>query len=324
MVISSEIVDKIYKSISKAEKILIISHRNPDPDTIGSNLALRIFLEKLGKKVKSACIDEVSKDYNQISSTDLFDNNFNLADFDLFISVDCGSIDQIGFPNSNKKYAKLTNEKIPLINIDHHPSNNNFGTINLVINDSASTTLIIFHLLCYWKEKITPKVATLLLFGLYYDTGSFSHSNTDNLVFDVAAKLLSLGARNDLIVKCLFKTHSINKLRLWGEVLNNTTITNNNIAFSGVTKKDFDKHNCTHGDLSGVIDYLSSAKGNNFTTLLSCENDEVIKGSLRTRKNNTDVAKIAKKFGGGGHNKASGFSIKGKLFKSHKVSIIQK
>lgn len=317
MRISATNADRVYQSLMGAQNVLIMSHRNPDPDTLGSNLALRKILERHGKKVTSACVDELPPTCRFLPELRGFVTDFNPNDYDLFIAVDAGSTEQAAFPHI---YPQILKDNF--LNIDHHPSNNDYGTINLVVEDAASTTIVVLELLQQWKEEITPCIATLLLYGLYYDTGSFMHSNTDAKVLNAASELLSLGAQQELIIKNLYKTRTIEQLRLWGRALDNLELTQNNIAVAGVTSRDLEECNATHSDLSGLIDYVSTIKDSNFATLLSNDDEGNIKGSFRTRRDDINVSNLAQNLGGGGHKKASGFTIKGKLKRDTRWSIV--
>ncbi len=319
MKIPRDIANKIYETLQKARKIVIISHRNPDPDTLGSNMAIRILLEQMGKEVTSACVDPIPEHCLFLPELKTFTKDFNPKDFDLFISVDAGSESQAVFP---EKYPDILTTNF--INIDHHPSNNNYGTLPLVISNAASTTLIIHELFKLWNKEVTEKIATFLLFGLYFDTGSFMHSNTDANVYKIAGELMQKGARHDLIVTNLFKRHSVEKLKLWGKALSDARLTNNQIIVAGITAQDLANSGAESSDMGGLIDYLSTVKNSKFATLLSGRENGEIKGSLRTRHNNIDVARIAESLGGGGHKKASGFSIKGKLQRKTHWSITNK
>lgn len=311
MKFDTTLAEEILHTILQAGKTMIISHRNPDADTIGSNLALRKMAEHLGKNVSSACIDPMPKSTSFLPESNKFLQDFDPQTFDLFITVDAASKKQMAFL---EKYPEIQQKKI--INIDHHPSNEYYGTTNLVVSDAASTTLMMYRLLQLWEQRITPEIATYLLFGLYYDTGSFMHSNTDEEVYQVAAELMELGANKNLITQHLYQNKTVEQMHVWGKVLDNIKVTNQNIAVAGITRRELEKHGATLEDLSGVIDYLSMVKGAKFATLLSEDQDGNIRGSLRTRQNDVDLSAIAQQFGGGGHKKASGFSLKGKIEKN--------
>ncbi len=312
MQIPTDISKAIYEHFYKAKRIVIISHRNPDADTIGSNLTLRAFLERHGKKVTSACVDIVNNSQFKLIPDNLYQTELNFDEIDLIVCVDAGSKSQVALGN---KYPEIFSGRFPLINIDHHASNEYYGNVNLVFPNAASTTLVVYHLLKSWKALITPEMATLLLYGLYYDTGSFMHSNTTDDVYNSAAEMLNLGADFKRIVKEVFHTHSIDKLKLWGQIFNGAQVTGNKIVVSGVTAEDLNKTKTSHADISGAIDYLSMVKDNAFATILSEDGKGNIRGSLRTKENEINLSEIASLLGGGGHKKASGFTIPGKLKK---------
>lgn len=311
MNIDQAVAEMIFDSIKSAKNILIISHRNPDADTIGSNLALREIAIRLGKSATSACIDLMPKNSLFLPASKRYVQDFDPQAFDLFMAVDAGSKKQTGFI---EKYPSI--RETNFINIDHHPSNEHYGTLNLVINDAASTTLVVYNLLNIWKQKITPTIATYLLFGLYYDTGSFMHSNTNEEVYRVASELMVLGANKNLITQHLYQNKTLEQMHVWGKVLSGIKITNQNIAVSGITNQELRNQGATIEDVSGVIDYLSMVKDTKFATLLTEDQQGNIRGSLRTKRNDLDLSEIAGQFGGGGHKKASGFSMRGKIEKN--------
>jgi len=306
----TDIASAIYNEIIKADKILFISHRNPDGDTIGSNIALRIFADNIKKRTASACAQPLPPQFNFLPLSATFITDLTLADFDLLVCLDCGSAEQTVFLNQ-----KPPNFQTKIINIDHHPTNTLYGNINLVIKSAASTTEIIFQLLRTWKAKINPEIATCLLTGLYTDTGSFMHSNTGDQVLEIAGELITLGAKRDLIVKQLFKQSSPAKLLLLGKILENTNITEKNVIISALRDEDIADCGAEQSEISGAINYLNCVKNTRFAALLTEDGNGNIRGSLRTRDESVNLSEIAKALGGGGHKKASGFTIQGRIKK---------
>jgi phosphoesterase RecJ-like protein len=213
-------------------------------------------------------------------------------------------MDQINFPEIDKKQ---------IVNIDHHPTNKKFGEINIVDEKVACATEILYDFFEFIKAKITPNTATYLLTGIYNDTGSFMHSNTSLSSYKIAAKLVEAGAALPKIVKHMFKTQSIEQLRLWGKVLSNARMNKKGALVSKVTNDDFIETNSSPSDLMGVINYLNSVSQSNMSILLSEDMKGHVKGSMRTAKDNMDVASLCEKLGGGGHKKAAGFTIPGKI-----------
>ena len=206
--------------------------------------------------------------------------------------VDCGSIQQLGFDTTN---PEILNFK-PFINIDHHSSNPLFGSINVHSIKVSSTSELIYRLLKYWQLPITPKIATLLLAGIYYDTGSFMHTNTNSDVLEIAHSLMQHGADFKNIIKNFYHNFSEEKFHIWGELLSNFQITDNHVITSVVNSDDLKRHNVDEQQLLGIIDYLSSAEESKYTVFINQNTSDSIKGSLRTRNDNIDLSSLAKDF----------------------------
>lgn len=294
----------------KAKNILIISHKNPDADSVGANLALREALENIGKTVDSACIDPPPQDSRFLRKIDSYLSNFETSNYDLVISVDCGGYKLVGFQDDK---PELLNGKTEFINIDHHTSNDHFGTVNIVMDNTPATCFILFLMFTTYGWDITSSMATALLHGLYYDTGSFMHSNTNADVLRIASRLKALGADHQMCVKYQFKTSSLQRLRLWGRALERAQMNDKKAIVSAITKSDYQATESTQEDLSGLISYLNHVPEAKFCMLLTEDGKGNVKGSLRTQHEEIDLAEIASLFGGGGHKKAAGFTIPGQI-----------
>lgn len=295
--------------LENADRVLILSHRSPDGDTIGSNLALRRMLERLGKKIVSACIDPISAMYRIFPATDLFVQDFNEKDFDLFVNVDASSVDQLVFP---KLKPFLVEAVIPMINFDHHISNTLFGTHNIILPDACSATFILQHFFEFCSWPLTPEIATYLLLGHYYDTGNFMHSNATEEVFRAASCLLQNGADLSPVLRCLH-CHTSAQLHLWGHVLENATRTDD-VVIGTVSGSDLKSFGVSTDQVSGVVDYLNTVSGARSCLLFSEDlSKAIIKCSTRTRRDDVDLASFCRKYGGGGHRKAAGFRLDGVL-----------
>ena len=305
------VFDEIKTAILPVQKILIISHKSPDADTIGANLALREALENLGKTVESACINPVPQNCIFLKKSDTFLSDFEPENYDLIITVDCGGYKLTGF--TDKKPVLLDRHATNLINIDHHPSNDHFGRVNLVMSETPSTCFILFLMFTYYGWNISQEMATAMLHGIYYDTGSFMHSNTTAATLRVAARLKALGADLEKCTKEQFHTSPINKLKLYGRAFSHASINSKNAVVSILTKEDFYELGASQEDASGLINYLNHVPQTKFSLLLTEDPSGLIKGSLRTQDEQIDLSEIAQLFGGGGHKKAAGFSIKGRL-----------
>lgn len=295
--------------LSAANQIAIVSHRHPDADTIGSNLCLRRVLEKQGKTVKSLCIDAPPHYCRFLAGTDLFQNSIEIARYDLIVTVDCGSRQQAGF-------AELSAGELPcpLLNLDHHASNDHYGDLTIVLPQASSTAQIIFMLLEGWNESIEPSMATALLAGLYFDTGSFMHSNVSAELLEIAASLTALGANLPAIHANLFRNFSEEKFHLWGQTLENVRLNRQGNAIA-VINTAMVEDNFLQENLSGLIDYVSMLKDSPFALLVNETPDGQLHGSLRTRSEEINLTELAARLGGGGHRKASGFGFPARLKK---------
>lgn len=302
---------KAKQALVQARNICIISHRAPDGDAVGANLALRLALENLGKNVVSACVDKVPKDSLFLKEADKFVQDFNPADFDLFCSVDC-AVKKLMVFHENK--PEILSGQKPFINIDHHVSNDNFGTINLVEPEACSTAIMLYYFLNFCEWKITPAIATCLLHGIYFDTGGMIHSNTTEEVFRVCGRLMALGADLKRSSKELFHTIPVNRMRLWGRILERTYMNEDKVIISAVNEEDYKIVGASSYDTGGVIDYLNAVPGSKYCILLSEDPAKgIVKGSLRTQRDDINLSDIASQWGGGGHPKASGFGMPGHL-----------
>jgi len=311
--------EKAKNLLLKVQRILIISHKNPDADSIGANLALREALENLGKDVTSACVDTPPESCKFLRSAKGYVKDFNTADFDVIVTVDCGSHKLMAF--HEQKPELLDRQNVQLINIDHHPSNDFFGNVNIVLPEAAATCFILFLFFSYCGWTITPSMATSLLHGLYYDTGCFMHSNTTADTYRVAARLKALGGDSVRCVKEEFHFASLNKLRLWGRALSRITLNGKKAVVTALTQNDYDEENAKHDDISGLVNYLNHVPEAKFCVLLTEDGRGNIKASLRTQRDDIDLTSITGLFGGGGHKKASGFTIPGRLVEKKTWSI---
>jgi phosphoesterase RecJ-like protein len=233
--------------------------------------------------------------------------------YDLIITVDTADLEQLGrFYEDNTELFS----QIPVINIDHHASNNYFGKINLVdIMASASTELfipLIQELERETGEKIMDEdIATLLLAGIITDTGSFQNANTTPRSFASSAYLIKMGARQQEIIQHVFKTKSLSTLRLWGRILTNLHVDQKHkFVWSTISRRDFAETGSREDETGGIIDeLLTNAPGTEIVLVLKEREDGILSGSVRTTNPSVDASAIAEMFGGGGHTRAAGFKI---------------
>lgn len=297
--------------IQRSNRILLVSHRRPDGDTLGASCALKLAFQQIGKTTTLACIDEIPRRLQFIPATKEFVRSFSLQDYDLIIISDAGAYHMTGF---HDVYPEFLSKNIPIINIDHHVSNEGYGTVNLVDVKASCATMVVYELLKKLPITVSPEIALALLTGIYNDTGGLMHSNTTENTFQVATELVSTGVRVQDIARALFKESSFEQLRLWGHILENIRMNEKNILSSVVNHDDLSVIGARSSDTGGIIDLMNTVPEASYAILLA-EDDGWVKGSLRTQREDVNVSDIAGQFGGGGHKKAAGFRMKGSLQK---------
>jgi bifunctional oligoribonuclease and PAP phosphatase NrnA len=305
--------------IEKSKRILIIPHKNPDGDTIGCALGLYQVFLNMGKEPEISCYDEPPPVFSFLPNIEKIKTGLAGTDHDAIFILDAGATHLTGF---NESHPQLFDKSLEVVNIDHHPSNDYYGRYNVVVTDAASATMILYELCVQLGLPVDRNSATCFLAGIYTDTGSMMHSNTSPDVLRVASRLLAKGANLRSISKDIFNTTKVSTMRLWGRVLRGTYQTDDGVTMSVITKKDFDDTGADYSEMSGAVDYVNSVPGSRYSVILT-ERDGKVKGSLRTLRDEVDVAKIAGQYGGGGHTKAAGFTLSGSLQKEVRWKIVE-
>ena len=290
---------KALELIQKSRYILIITHVNPDPDSIGSALALsNLFHEN---KIKHKVFN-ISSDLPQ--NLDFIPRFEKISDqlpafFDLAICVDCGTYKRLGFE---------LDSSIPLINFDHHKSNNNFGTVNIVDPMKSSTAELVFEFFKHNGLYITKDSATALYVGIYDDTLAFSLGRCDELTFEKINFLVECGASPSEIANKLLRRDSLAKYRIIPKVLDSLELYKEGEIASIIAKEEWFKQTGAHNrDCEDALDMVMSIAVVKVAIFVRVVNG-VSRVSLRS-KGQIDVSKIAGVFGGGGHFNASGCTI---------------
>lgn len=307
--ISKEIKQKIQEFKEKAvqaSKILIVTHKEPDGDAIGSSLALRVAIRFLGKEVSVAIIDMVPEKFSYLPYSFKVTDSFDPQDFDMVVIVDCGGWSRTGFFENDELNIDWPET---LVVVDHHYMQKLTPGLHIIDIQASSAAQIVYYIFEEWGVEIDKEVATCLMTGISTDTGSFKHSNTTAEVFRIAGELMGKGANLNKITQNIYLGKSVSKLRLWGKTLDKIKQDRKlGLLFSVVTDKDLEECNADISDLAGVIDLMNTVPGMKATMLIS-ERATSFKGSLRTENSNVDVSELAAILGGGGHVKAAGFDV---------------
>lgn len=281
--------------LSEYDKITILTHKNPDGDTLGTGLGIYGLLKNAGKQVE---ICNLSRDYpNNLDFLAHFAKIKNRIDFNnsLIISCDSGSIDLLGFNLSSRK----------IVNIDHHKFNSNYGTLNIIDSTAVSASMVAYEL---FKDEfeITADIATCFYVALVTDTQYFVTLNVNADVFSVASELISCGIQLNRVNRNLTQRKSLASFRLLSNTLDTLNFTfEAQVASMVVSEEVFLRTGAKVSDLIGIIDQamaLATVK----IAILVIELESNLKVSFRSDA--VDILELAIHFGGGGHALAAGFS----------------
>lgn len=301
--IFSELKDKI----SNAQSIIIFSHVSPDGDTLGSNLALSLMIEKYyGKKVDSVFVGKLPNIYSYLPDFERFIDVQAIdkdKKYDLAIAVDVASKDRMVFGTQIFDNANFK------VNIDHHKTNIGYADINIVDGDAACVGVILYKIFKDWNLEIPKDVARCIYTSLLTDTGGFKYENTTPETFMLAADLVRLGVSPTYEFRACYETKPQSMVQFQAYVVTNTVFYNSGkIAFSKITRSDMSKFNATDDYTEGIVEVLRTSKNVEIAAILKETKEGYTKISLRSKT--LDLTPIVMDFGGGGHTFAAGCTIK--------------
>jgi phosphoesterase RecJ-like protein len=294
---------EISKIIKNSKTFFIAGHVKPDGDSIGSALALASVLTRIGKKVCICCADKIPDFLKFLKGINKIKMSVKKTDlFDCAIILESNSFLRMGniiTPNQSRE----------IINIDHHYSSTNFGTINYIMPSSSSTAELVLNIFEYMQIKLTKNEAENLYTGILTDTGCFQQINTTFKSHIAAAKLMKYGININKIYREIYENISVNALKLRGLALcSMKTIFNDQFFYIVLTKNMFKKSCARYDDSEGIVNYGLKIKGVKVSCVFKEINKESTRITCRSVKkiNLLDIVRI---YGGGGHKNAAGCII---------------
>lgn len=306
-----------FNEIKQAKKILLVTHYNPDGDALSSICAMSEFLIQIGVKFTSFCFDDPPFQFNFLPHVEKITSNIdklNFSNFDLIITLDCGSLSRTKL--TSQVLSRKKNQKT--IEFDHHPKIDDFSDIEIRMPKASSTTEVLYLFFKKNNILITKNIANCILTGILTDTGNFLYPSTSDRAIKIASEMLVYGASFPVILENTWRNKSLSTMNIWGKAMKNLQINKRyNFAFSVLTHKDIIESDTTEEELEGLPGFLSNLHDIKALLWMREMGNGIIKGSLRTKDKNIDISILAKIFGGGGHKKASGFTIEGKLEKNN-------
>jgi len=298
-------MQEVINAIKKAKSVIILTHTDPDGDAIGSMIAVHLALKGMGKKTAMYCNNPVPEMYQFLPESGKVKDSLGKGKFDLAVAVDCGDAKRVDDGIKLKALART------VVNIDHHPDNTKFGDINL-IEKISSVSETLFKLFKKMKVKITKDIATCLYTGIMTDTGNFQYDLTTADTLEAAASLARAGAEISRIAMAVYETKTLSSVRILGAAMYRLeTSTSGKVAWTVLPKQLMDSLEAKSEDLTGLVDNIRAIKGVEVAVLFR-EEEDGIKVNFRS-KLKVNVSDIAKALGGGGHIRASGAIVQGKL-----------
>lgn len=291
-------IREVKERLERFKNISILTHLNPDADTIGTGLGIfNILSQDRNKRVEIVNASNMLPRY--LDFLPLFGKIKHKMDFEesLIISCDCGSIDRLGFDLEGRE----------IINIDHHESNQYYGTVNIVIPAYASASQVAYRLFQI-LYPIEANAATCFYAALLSDTRYFTTNSVDHEVFEVAKELVDIGVEPARVAFHFTQRRSLSSLRILERALGHLTLCcEGKVATLMVTQDDIAATGAQIPDMEGIVDYARSLATVEIA-LFAMELEDGVRISLRSKT--ADVSKVAAVFGGGGHKVAAGFIIK--------------
>lgn len=297
--------------VRRSQRILLTTHIRPDADGLGSQLALAEILETMGKQVQPVIASTWPPRY------DFLDPDKRIQRFrppgDAFRQTDAVIILDTGTWNQLGDFGPfLKTLPVPKLVIDHHLSQDDLGAVRLVDTTAEATGRLVFEAIAALGQPLTELAANRLFVALAMDTGWFRHPNTTSATFALAEKLMQAGARPTPLYEYLFENDSLPRLKLMGLVLDRLqTAENGQVAYTEIRQGDYQATGAVPQDTEDLINFTRSLAGVEVGLFFMEQPAGGVKISFRSRE--VDVARVAEKFGGGGHRLASGATLSGSL-----------
>lgn len=306
-------MDQIKTAIENSKNVLLHCHPSPDPDSVGSALAMKFALEQLGKKVTLIKGDsDIPKAFSFPGIDSIVQKNFfeiDLKEFDLFIILDSGSKEMI----SNKAEI-IFPEHLNTLVIDHHFSNKGFGKVNFVDSSYSSCCELLFNIFKFLGINITHDIALNLFIGIYTDTGGFRYGKNGDKTLKVASELASIAPDYQKVISIMENSNTKESLVFEALAMSSIkTFFDDKFVIASIRYEDLVKNNIKDDDrfTGGIINKIKSVVTTQIALTIVEVEPNSLKLSFRTRDENIfDVSKIAVALGGGGHKPAAGAKLK--------------
>ncbi len=296
-------LNEVLRQIEGRQRFLLTSHARPDGDAVGSALACCQILRAMGKQAEVVLFDGVPRIYRRLPfAGEVMHAEQVNGSYDAAILLECDGIQRTRLEGLENRF---------LISIDHHHSGRPFADVNWIDPKAVATAEMVYRLALQAGVKVTPEIATCLYTAVMTDTGSFMFAGTNAHVFALAQELVLAGADPVHCARNIYFAHSTAKMRLLGAALSNLH-REGVLAWIWVTQEQMERVGAREEDCEGLVNYALSIQDVEVAAFFRELPDRRFRVSLRS-KGQLNVAAIAERFGGGGHDCASGLSIDGPL-----------
>jgi len=301
---------EIERIISKAKKILVVTHQGPDGDAIGSLAAFGFYLKKIKKPHYLLCVSGVSESLKFIPGAKLIKSKHPKIYYDLIVGLDYGTKNQLGLDSYFKKYPKT-----PILVFDHHLLGGQGANFGVIKPESSSVCELLYDYFKSVRFKMDRKVAYALAVGILDDTGFFGYTERPKPLETMISLMKKFKIKPVEIDNMLNGQVKMAAAKFWSVILKRVEYNHEgDFVYSWLKRKELNKHHLTVDDLGDIMKWLKNLKEGRFSLLLIEESKEKIRGRLRGRPDKKfNVAKLAIKINGGGHKYAAGFRCKGTI-----------
>lgn len=308
-----------HNRLAGSSHVLLISGDHPDGDSLGSLVGLYHYLIALNKKVTCFAASPIPEGLTFLPLPKMIYKEEALPnDIDTALSFDHSHLSQ------TKLEDWLPKQNLHLINIDHHQGNEMFGHTNVVIADASSACELIYNLYRINNISLTKEAANGLLTGLMTDTGNLGNPATSSTAMAMASALIKFGGKTKTIIEETYQNKTLPSLKLWGDIIHqiqhNTEL---GLAIVVITNKQLEKFHADEEWLDGLANFLTVLSDAQAIMVIREIEPGELRGSFRTTRDDVDVGYLAEVLGGGGHQKAAGFTVNGMLAKKEDCWYIQ-
>jgi phosphoesterase RecJ-like protein len=299
----------IGRALRDHQRFAVLSHIRPDGDALGSQIALTLSLQAIGKNVKTWNEDGMLEKYSFVPHADvLVRPPAEPEDFDVAVALDTATQNRLGTAGEAVRSAKLW------INIDHHPSNPKYGDLVYIDEHSPATGQILFELMKSEQLPMNRAIAENLFLAISTDTGSFQYPNTSARTFEIAAELVRAGVDVGQLSQQTYENYPRRRIELLRALLGDMRFdAGGKIASFSLDLKTAAEIGAKPEDNEGLIDHIRAIQGVIVAIFFEELADGKVRVSMRSKSESADVCAICQKFGGGGHKLAAGARVRGTL-----------